>query len=53
MTEVKMKIKGATQTLWKNPDKEKLLRILEELRKKIEAGEVIDHFEIIREIDIP
>lgn len=51
-TGVKFKPKGQTEKNWKNPDKDTMLRIIDQLREKVEAGETIDHFEIIREVSI-
>lgn len=49
---IKMRFRGTTLKTWNNPDKQQLLLILDQLRKRIEDGELIDHFEIIREISL-
>ena len=49
---VTMQFQGTTKKDWNNPDKQKLLLILDQLKERIEAGEKIEHFEIIREISL-
>lgn len=49
---IKMRFRGTTLKTWNNPDKQKLLLIIDQLKERIEAGELIEHFEIIREISI-
>lgn len=47
---IKMRFKGTSMKTWNNPDKQQLLLIIDQLKTRIEAGESIEQFEIIREI---
>ena len=39
---IKMRFQGTTLKIWNNPDRQKLLLILDQLRERIEAGENIE-----------
>lgn len=49
---VRMRFRGESAKEWKDPDKDKLLRIIDQLRGQILAGKEIEHFEISKEIKI-
>lgn len=49
---VSLQFQGTTKKTWNNPDKRQLLLILDQVKQRIEAGEKIEHFEIIREISL-
>lgn len=49
---VKMKIRGEKQQRWDYPSRRELISLIEQLKEKVERGQIVDQFEIIREISI-
>jgi hypothetical protein len=47
---VKMKIRGEMQQRWDNPTRRELISLIAQLKEKVEKGQIVDQFEIIREI---
>ena len=47
---VKMKIRGEMQQRWDNPSRRELISLIAQLKEKVEKGQIVDQFEIIREI---
>lgn len=49
---VKMKIRGEKQQRWDYPSRRELISLIEQLKEKVERGQIVDQFEIIQEISI-
>lgn len=47
---VKMKIRGEMQQRWDNPTRRELISLIAQLKEKVEKGQIVDQFEISREI---
>ena len=49
---VVLKVRGEQQQNWEYPSRRELISLIEQVKQRVERGQIVDHFEIIREITI-